>query len=647
MKLLMNRGAWLGAGCGVFLLLAGCGGGDSTANLPTSAKRALLIAGQATDAPLASAKVWATLGGVTYSTQADAAGHYVLAIEYRDMDELLVLQADGVGVQAKVKLQSVVGSIADAVRQAGSDGKLSEQDSAATNITPVSTAVSAAARAAGDGQLPASPMVWLELWGKVAPIAVREATTAIKLVADNQVSLPKGISDTLLLVNDKDVLGTFINEQKKQDQTRWTALNGKGLPGQMLKLTGIVKPITVDFIHGAGLQMQNAMRVTFEPNGSARIVDWLGRRNATWESDASGRTLLKLNQPMVDSSDSLCTFTPPGQQSSVTRYCRREWHSFVLSQLHGELANGFASVGLAGRAKLASPEFGMEAGQDIPEAAKDGSSAEIFRTHTGTYPLAFKESDFAPGSRWAGPIVRWSSTDTYQLAQALLKKEVGALAVLEQERVAFEVEGGMAYQVLLNDPVGPSAVIYARYTRVAVLNDGMERWLAEELDDEGQAKRMVEISAMPAKRDMAFKTDPSRNWLSAVRGAEAWGDVGFYYQFFPDGSARSYDKLSESSGWPGSFWRSEAAETLRIRQTVDMKTNEYGCYDYIPSCVTRRDRSFTLINQKGSRMFVLDGLRMFRTSGSGDYYDSVPTTEQVRLHIYDDVGPSQQGLAPN
>ena len=121
---------------------------NSGAAVALKVEAALALQGVVSDGPIANAKVVATLGTQTFSTDADAQGRYSLPVRTSRPTDFLSLVATGVGVQSTVVLSSLVGEAAGLAAQA-KDGQLSSDTSPALQVSHLTAAMTGLLAQAG------------------------------------------------------------------------------------------------------------------------------------------------------------------------------------------------------------------------------------------------------------------------------------------------------------------------------------------------------------------------------------------------------------------------------------------------------------------------------------------------------------------
>ncbi|GAB3384015.1 Ig-like domain-containing protein [Lysobacter fragariae] len=184
---------------------------EATVNVEVGASGvALRLVGQVVDEPVPGATVTASIGGFNFVGHADATGHYVLDIAALRGDAFVTLAATGVSPSgADVRFYSVVGEIARLASAAGSDGVLVRDELNQVNVTNLSTAQYLLLTDANDGVPVGSDQQLLPLTQNINLDQLLELAAIIKLVVDDNVPLPAGVTDALALVSDPAATETF------------------------------------------------------------------------------------------------------------------------------------------------------------------------------------------------------------------------------------------------------------------------------------------------------------------------------------------------------------------------------------------------------------------------------------------------------
>jgi hypothetical protein len=170
----------------------------------------LRLAGRVVDSPIPGSTVKVSIGGYDFVTTADANGNYVLDISALRGDAFVTLQATGVSSSgAPVRFYSAVGEIVRLAGAAGSDGVLTRDEFNQVNVTNLSTAQFRLLAEANGGQPVDSDQELLPLTQNIDIAQLLQLAAVIKLVVDEGVPLPPGVTDALSLISDPAALDTF------------------------------------------------------------------------------------------------------------------------------------------------------------------------------------------------------------------------------------------------------------------------------------------------------------------------------------------------------------------------------------------------------------------------------------------------------
>jgi len=173
--------------------------------------------GLVTDGPIANANVVVTLAGQEFTATADENGQYSLDISVDDSmaDQVVITTATGPEENSPVKLQSVVGGVADVITLAGEDGIADKDEVFAVNVTNVTTATSVLMQSANNGEVLTDTAQLQQAALNYDQSLVMPLATAIKLVIDYSeenpdLALPENVSNTLDLVSNLETAQEYI-----------------------------------------------------------------------------------------------------------------------------------------------------------------------------------------------------------------------------------------------------------------------------------------------------------------------------------------------------------------------------------------------------------------------------------------------------
>jgi hypothetical protein len=170
----------------------------------------LRLAGRVVDDPIPNATVKVSVGGFDFVTQADANGNYVLDIAALRGDAFVTVTATGTSpTGAPVRFTSLVGEIVRLAGAAGGDGVLTRDENNQVNVTNLSTAQFVLLTDANGGNPVDSDQELIPLTQSVDIVELLQLAAVIKLVVDEGVPLPAGVSDPLALISDPAALDAF------------------------------------------------------------------------------------------------------------------------------------------------------------------------------------------------------------------------------------------------------------------------------------------------------------------------------------------------------------------------------------------------------------------------------------------------------
>lgn len=174
------------------------------------------ISGLVTDSPISDANVEMTIGGQSFTTQADDEGAYSLEISLDDSyaSELVTAIATGSEESSVVKLVSYLGTLESVIEVADEDGIVTAGELFNTNITNVSTANAVALEIAAGEEITSAELLY-SAQSSVNGELILPLATAIKLVIDyaeenSELALPEGVLDTFELVSNQEDVAAYI-----------------------------------------------------------------------------------------------------------------------------------------------------------------------------------------------------------------------------------------------------------------------------------------------------------------------------------------------------------------------------------------------------------------------------------------------------
>ena len=172
---------------------------------------ALRIQGQVVDEAIPFADVKVSVGGFDFIARADAQGRYVLDVASLHGDAFVTITATGTSPSgAAVRFYSAVGEMARLATAAGSDGVLVRDELNQVNVTNLSTAQYTLLTDANGGTPVGSDQQLLPLVQNIDIDRLIHLAAVIKLVVDENVPLPPGVTDALALISDPAALSGFV-----------------------------------------------------------------------------------------------------------------------------------------------------------------------------------------------------------------------------------------------------------------------------------------------------------------------------------------------------------------------------------------------------------------------------------------------------
>lgn len=261
----------------------------------------LRLVGRVVDEPIPFATVKVSIGGFDFIANADAEGNYVLDIAALSGDAFVTLVATGTSPSGEpVSFYSVVGEIVRLASAAGSDGVLTRDEFNQVNVTNLSTAQYVLLTEANGGEPVDSDQELLPLTQNIDIDRMLELAAVIKLVVDDGVPLPEGVTDSLALISDADALAQFkaslapdqlalAIDAVAQDPNLTPGYVAGGVPsGYSLVFAGAPGTIRAGISHPGVLSLTDASG----SGGAATLVDLDVATDDQWTWSLSGGDLL-------------------------------------------------------------------------------------------------------------------------------------------------------------------------------------------------------------------------------------------------------------------------------------------------------------------------------------------------------------------
>ena len=171
----------------------------------------LIISGSVTDEPIPNALVTVVIGHLEFQTTADNQGNYTLEVEFPEDDLMVVVTAEGSDDFDSVLFKSYLGDGESLLSSAGIDGVLTADENnnlTVSNVTTAKYVIINNQLVEDEGLLNQAKLDDVNKQLDFNDVLVIAAL--IKAVVDNNVELPEGITNTLQLVQDKQLTAQFI-----------------------------------------------------------------------------------------------------------------------------------------------------------------------------------------------------------------------------------------------------------------------------------------------------------------------------------------------------------------------------------------------------------------------------------------------------
>jgi hypothetical protein len=259
------------------------GGATAKGDLRLAVEAVLTLNGIASDNPLPNAAVSAAVGAKNFTATADASGNFSVVVSSTAPLDFVTLTAVGSGVQEKVKLVSLVGDIDGLAKAAGPQGQVSMTAVPKLAVSHYSTAFTALAIKARNGTPPGTALQLRDVALQFSLDDLLQRATAIRLVADNGVPLPAGISDTFALAQNQAAVDAVHIAARTPvpglpAATRASVENEIDA-GSAFTLGGLAER-TVAY-------PGRNFSVTYRADGTGRLSGSMGENNITWVAEGA------------------------------------------------------------------------------------------------------------------------------------------------------------------------------------------------------------------------------------------------------------------------------------------------------------------------------------------------------------------------
>lgn len=556
---------------------------STTVNLTVQAQMSLR--GVVTDGPLAQATVVAAVGAQRFTTTTDAQGRYSLSVTTSLPSEFVTLTATGVGAQRTVVLTSLVGEVSGLAAAAAADGAVSSNAARGLMVTHLSSAQ--AGLMAQAGPLPTSNATLLAASQRLDSPAVLDAAALVKLVVDSGVALPAGAATTRDLLQSASLLNAFDSARRLADAAQLAVVREAVLVDPALASAPPVPqsgPVSLLFGYGAGGASTAAFAVELRPDGTATVVSDT-RQPSRWRL-VGQRLELTYDTPRVQSG---LTVGAGGAQFT------RE------SVITGIQVADIAAVG--GRYSLAALTrvgYFIDRGGPQVGVRQESSGTQLMRRYS-LNPAALKNEDFVVGDRWAGLLsepMPAAVGGPLTFKQDVLRVTSSGAGTMERKgaAAAWQVASGALLVRVGGDQF--------RYRRMDLGPLGEERWLMEQLDEQGQALMASEIMVVRVSEVSIDSAGMAKRWQGNINAGVSRSTA--FYTLKTDGTWAITTKeagLPESSAVFNRQWRRLADGRLDM-----VSVTPSGCNPWVgaANCRITSQRYWNVVGQKGSTLWVME-----------------------------------------
>ncbi|NHQ86169.1 carboxypeptidase-like regulatory domain-containing protein [Iodobacter sp. HSC-16F04] len=592
------------------MVLSACGDGGSEQVPSAASLQKLEISGQAIDQPLANAQIMAEVGGNTFKTLADNNGNFTLAIQTSNPQDMIVLSAQGVGAQAQVKLDSLVGSFADAQKNAGSDGKLEIKEAEHVRISHISTAKNALLRQLFAGKLPETQEKLNEGLAQLDPEAIIQQASAIKLIADYGVKLPEGISNTFELLKNPEALlslkmSTKWEEAQKNvnaEQNQWQTLNKSAPPSHLRLAKG----------SPTNLLVSELWDFNFETNGKALVRGFYGEFSGKWSQQDNGLIKITFDQGFVEEK----SFTDY-KDESLDIECRALTMTLALPATN----SSWGKIERKGDCIYTSnPHQSNEKLIGTVVSDHPALSAYSVVRRLPAQSIAVSMADFKIGQRIAGIPTEYPNSPLNSLTGMATITSAQSLNLDGKQRgIQWQTDGSW---LLDTEDDKLKLSLLEQDTTL-----GWQRWAVEQVGNKGQ----FVLTTVKADERFSFKgMDLARNWVWQFNASDSTNDK-IYYQMAADGSADLYLRKILDDGKSGDyqFWNEKAKWNYSAEQ--DLISWQYNDFN---SSLSAKQRTFAPVAKWGDSIIVFYRLN-YQFKG-----DNMYSTMIGRLIRMQDTGPA-------
>lgn len=264
------------------------------ANMKTFSITGKVIDGQASNTN-SNTNIRVTIGDQQFNAIADNNGDYSAQISVDDslISQWVTATTTAASPDSPVKLMSLLGTVDSLDTAAGDSNQLTKDKHFGVNITPITTATAALIIQANGG-LPISDVAQYHHalknydGSQVVPYA-----TAIKLVADNVLVLPEGITNTLELVSDNTLAQTYAHKASLQNEEQYKTAQAAVLADNEMISSGIDHIALADSYYFTDpVSPFGQGRLVLNPDNSGQRMHSDYQSSLTWAANDTGVKLI-------------------------------------------------------------------------------------------------------------------------------------------------------------------------------------------------------------------------------------------------------------------------------------------------------------------------------------------------------------------
>lgn len=290
------------------LTLAACGGGGGSSSAGGSLETVapppepvFTIVGSVDSSLDAGASVYVDLAGQRFSTTTDSQGRYELEVNSDAADRLVSITVQGKGAQEMLVFASALGDLKSVTSKAGNDARLTSDELAAVNLTPLTTAAVGLAMIENDGGL---PLNFGELRSHSLNVNSEEmliASATLELVVtdpDMQSVMLSGDASTMDLVTSVDRLYNAVTSIQAEDPSKLTDAKMDTISKASTNLVGRQTSLDQLFIYEPGYR-SSAFKFYDDGTGIEFTNARLGEEFFTW-TKADNEVVVSYEDWVVD-----------------------------------------------------------------------------------------------------------------------------------------------------------------------------------------------------------------------------------------------------------------------------------------------------------------------------------------------------------